>query len=562
MDPWEVIVRMIQAQGTEFVFGIGDTFVNMYAEKVPGIRAINVRSEGSAPFMAMAYSRLSGNIGVCTASPGPGVAELVPGALEAYYGCSPLVMPCLSAPQKTKGMGEFQECDQVGMMKPVTKWSAQIPRLDSIPWYLKRAFSTAINGQPGPVYLDLPADVAGAGPFAEYWGLDEVNTEEPEYQKAKKFRSGGDPVSISEAAELMQKASLPLVVAGSGVILSAAFAEFKEFLELLGIPFVTTPGGRGVLSEDHPLALGGVGLYRTKLGKKMYSETDLLISIGSRNESFQTHGWADKPDNAKFIQIDVEPFEIDRNWNPDVAIVGDAKIVLKQLIDCIKGKFKPVDFMEMTRTLELIELKKEYEQEVKEECMNESIPLSAKRIVYELNSVFGKDTILVNENGGQDTWSYCFPYYKVQNTLGSIPVAEQTCMGMGVVGAIAAKLTRPEKNVVCVTGDGAFQMYMKELPTAAQYKVGCTWVIINNSSLGWIKWLQEKYGTADTTTFTVQPDFVQIAHANQCFGRRVEKTSEVRPALEAALKANKDGIPAVLDFVVPELDMSHFERAE
>ena len=210
---------------------------------------------------------------------------------------------------------------------------------------------------------------------------------------------------------------------------------------------------------------------------------------------------------------------------------------------------------------EVVKAKKEFETEVEAECMTEATPIPAKRIVYELSQVFGKDTILVNENGSQDCWSYCFPYYKVQDGSECVPVAEQTCMGMGVVGAIAAKLTKPEKNVVCVTGDGAFQMYMKELPTAAQYNVGCTWVVLNNSALGWVKAAQiEKVGW-DTATFKVQPDFVKWAEACRCYGRRIETPSEIRPALEEALKVNREGIPAVLDFVTG-IDMSHFERAE
>jgi acetolactate synthase-1/2/3 large subunit len=188
-------------------------------------------------------------------------------------------------------------------------------------------------------------------------------------------------------------------------------------------------------------------------------------------------------------------------------------------------------------------------------------PIPAKRIVYELSKVFGKNTILVNENGSQDCWSYCFPYYTVREGAECVPVAEQTCMGMGVVGAIAAKLTKPEKNVVCVTGDGAFQMYMKELPTAKQYNVGCTWVILNNNALGWPKSRQMAAVGWNTCTFEAQPDFVKLAESCKCYGRRVEKLSEIGPTLEEALKVNEDGIPAVLDFPTG-IDMSHFKRAE
>ncbi len=563
MDPWEVMTNMIAAQGTQFVFGLGDTYINMYAAGA-GMKAVNVRHEASAPFMAMAYARLSGNIGVCTASPGPGVASLVPGVLEAYYGCSPIVMPCLSVTRKTAGMGEFQECDQVGMMRPITRWSAQVPRTDRIPWYMNRAFSEAVNGQPGPVYLDLPGDVAGFGPFTEHYGAERVTMEEPEYTPTRRFRPAADPEAVDRAVEMLLAAERPVVVAGNGAVLSGAFSEFREFIELLGIPFLTTPCGRGILSEDHPLALGLVGLYRTGVGREYFTDSDLLMTVGTRNEGFQTHGWSDYPPGARFIQLDIEPREIGRNWVPDLGLLGDARTVLRQLIGGLQVKSGP-GFTRLPRVRELTAALEQQEAEVAEECSADTVPLLARRIVYDLNRVFGSEAILVNENGSQDTWSYCYPYYKVQSQLGCVSVAEQTCMGMGVVGAIAAKLTHPGRNVVCVTGDGAFQMYMQELATAAQYRAGCTWVILNNSSLGWIKWIQERHNAPDTTTttFDVQPDFARFAEICGCVGMRVQQPSEIRPALQKALKANADGVPAVVDVIIdPEPDMSHFERAD
>jgi len=557
MYPWEAIAHMVKAQGVEFTFGIGDSPLQLYAESVPGIRPVNLRYEGSAPFMAMAYSRLTGKPGVCSASTGPGIANMVPGALEAYSGCSPLVMICPSISQKTEGMGEFQECDQLGMMRPVTKWSARVPHAERIPWFVRRAFSVAMNGQPGPVFLEIPSDVGGDITH----GLD-IQIDLPDYVPAKKLRCAGDPALIGEAADLILKAERRVAIAGNGTILSGASGEFKEFVELLAMPFLTTPAGRGIVSEEHPLALGLGGLYRNRVAKQVYSRADLVIAIGTRNEAFQTHRWRDFPRGAKLIQIDISPFEIGRNWVPDTAIVGDAGIVLRQLTDVLKERGVGAGHFEsLPRIEELMKAKRELETELEAECMVEATPIPAKRIVFELGRTFGDNTILVNENGSQDTWSYVFPCYKLGRGSGCVPVAEQTCMGMGVVGAIAAKLTRPDKNVVCVVGDGAFQMYMKELPTAAQYNAGCTWVVLNNSAFGWPKYYQVETVGWNTTSFTVQPDFVRWAEACKCYGRRIEKPCDIRPALEEALKVNKQGTPAVLDFPTG-LDMSHFKGAE
>ena len=209
------------------------------------------------------------------------------------------------------------------------------------------------------------------------------------------------------------------------------------------------------------------------------------------------------------------------------------------------------------RMKDLQRAKSEYDAIVGEECKTEDIPIRTKRVVRELNEVFGKDTILANENGSQDLWSYYFPYYKVLNTGCCLGMPEQTCFGMGVVGAIAAKLTRPDLKVVCTTGDAAFQFSMKEVPTAVQYGAGVTWVILNNFGLGWEEYYQKYWaesGKIVATKFEAQPDFVKFAEANKCYGERVEKPEGIRSALQNALKANRDKIPAIIEFIVGTYD--------
>jgi acetolactate synthase-1/2/3 large subunit len=194
---------------------------------------------------------------------------------------------------------------------------------------------------------------------------------------------------------------------------------------------------------------------------------------------------------------------------------------------------------------------------VKREGLADSVPIKTRRVIHELGEVFGKDTILVNENGSQDLWSYYWPYYKVREINSCVAPGEQTCMGGGCSAAIGAKLAAPEKNVVCPTGDGAFQMFMKELPTAVQYRAPVTYVVLNNYSLGWIKFGQRNRGDRFIASdFTVQPDFAGVARANQCLGERIDKPEDIRPALQRALRATREGTPAVLDFVVDGWDFA------
>ena len=239
-----------------------------------------------------------------------------------------------------------------------------------------------------------------------------------------------------------------------------------------------------------------------------------------------------------------------------MAIIGDAKLVLQELTKryAERGKAKgPAK----ERRKELIDAKKAYEEKVKAECDTDEMPLKTKRVIRELNAVFGENTILVNENGSQDLWSYYCPYYKVLDVNACVTPGEQTCMGGGVAAAIGAKLAEPGMKVACTTGDGAFQMFMKELPTAVQYEAPVTFVVLNNFSLGWVKFSQKRRGNPFVAAdFTSQPDFARVARACQCHGERVEQPADIRGALERALNANTAGKPAVVEFIVDGWDFA------
>ena len=547
MNVWQGIVSVLKAEKTEYIFGLpgGELFYDALYD-APEIKTVLVREESAGPFMAMGDARLSGRVGICFAPAGPGVANLVPGILEARSACLPVIAIGCSSKRANAGMGAFQEVDQVSVLKPITKWSERVTEPDRISWVMRRAFSLATQGKPGPVYVDIPRDT----------GAEEAKTP-PHVPVEYPLRTAGDPQKIKEAAALLLKARRPVIVAGGGAVSSRAFDEVKKFVELLNLPLMTTPCGRGILSEEHPMAFGLVGLYFSEIGEKVYGEADLMMTLGSRNEDFQSGEQRFFPKGAKYIQVDIDPEEMGRNWVPDVALVGDIKLVLQALLRELqraglkKGKQNP-------RMVKLLKAKEAYEVRVKKECLGDSsMPLKTKRIVRELCEVFGKDAILVNENGSQDLWSYYWPYYKAGNINSCVAPGEQTCMGGGCSAAIGAKLAMPERDVVCTTGDGAFQMFMKELATAAQQKAPVTYVVLNNFSLGWIKFAQRNRGNRFISTdYKVQPDFVQIAQANQCYGERVEKPEDIGPGLKRAIEATRKGVPAVLDFIVDGWDFA------
>ena len=543
---WDVVVDALQDEGVRFVFGLPGNPEALYDSlyDASGIKPVLVRHETSGVFMAMAYAKLTRQPGVCFGSPGPGVANLIPGVLEASSGCASLIVLGSSASSLHEGKGAFQETPQIDMLRPITKWAFRLPSADRTAWAVRRAFSLAANGKPGPVYLDVPFDVGTS------------TTTETEYTPSDRpIRLRPDPEKVKEAAELLLRSERPVIVAGGGAHASAASSELTALSELLGIPVMTTPSGRGVIPESHPLALGLVGLYRTRVGRRVYQEADLVVSLGSRNEEFQTAAWRYFPPGARFIQVDIDPFEIGRNWVPDVAVVGDVKLTLQDLMTAVSQVIERRPLKEMPRVKGIVEAREAFEQEVEAECSDASTPLKSKQIIHEANKVFGAGTVLVNENGSQDLWSYYFPYYKVLDIDGCVAPAEQTCMGFGVAGAIGAKLAAPERKVLCIAGDGAFQMFMKELPTAVQYGAPVTWIVLNNYSLGWIKLhekaLGERYVAVD---FEAQTDFAAVAEACGCHGEHIEEAEAIHLALEEALKQNEAGIPAVLDFVVDPWD--------
>jgi len=543
------LVKCLKEEGVKFLFGLaGNTKIYAELYDFPEIKPILVRHECSGAFMAYAVGRLTGRPGVVHATSGPGVAYIVPGMLEAFSGCIPVFAPCRAPPTAFEGMGVLQETEQMAMIRPITKASYRIQKADRIPWYVQRGFSLAVNGKPGPVYIEIPDDVA-------------VEEAKPStYVKSTGIiRCAGDPERITEAANLISLAQRPVIVAGGGLILSRASNELIRFASMLGIPVLTSASGRGSIPENHPLSVGLIGLYRTQNGKEVFEEADLVISVGCRFEELSSGRWKFWPEGAKFIQVDIDSSEIARNFVPDVGVVGDAKIVLNQLVDAVHQRIRR-GRTKSQRLQSLLKAKSEYEAAIEKECKTKT--LRTKLVVRTLNSVFAENTILVNENGAADLWSYYSPYYKVLDAGDCIPPAEQTAMGLGVAGSIAAKLVMPNKKVVTVCGDASFQMFMKELPTAVQYNAAVTWVVLNDFSIGWNKWTERlntggKYVGVD---FEVQPDFRKIAEANKCFGLKVERASEVEGALRAALKANEEGLPAVLDFLIEPFDYNEFFR--
>ncbi len=549
MTGWQAVVEGLKAEGVRFVFGLPGDPKHLYDALVElrpdGPEPIGVRHETSGAFMAMAYTRVTNEVAVCFGCPGPGIANLVPGILEAYSGCTPMLIIGVRASRHTNGMGAFQETDHIGMLTPITRWATTVETAERIPWTIRRAVQIATTGPRGPVYVELPADI-GLGTW-----------EIPAYEPAvRDLRPGADPAAISAAVDLLLAAKRPLLITGGGTILSGAGAAVEALSTEFGLPVQTTPAGRGSVPETHPLFCGLVGLYRTTVPKAIYEESDLLMTVGSRMEEFQG-GFFPLTPGTKIIQIEIEAFEIGRHWRPDVAILADARAAIAALGAELRRRGASRNAVRAgeiaTRASATVAAAR---ADAEASLASGEMPFKGKAIVSEINRVFGANTILVKENGGQDLWAYYWPYYRVLDAGCCVPPAEQTAMGYGVIGAMAAKLAAPERNVVVTTGDGAFQMACHEIGTAAQNKLGVTWVVLNDGAFGWVQWIQKRElaGRVAATTFEPAIDNVAIAKASGCEAVRVRSAAELSAALEQAKAANARGIPFLIDVPV---DQSH-----
>ncbi len=550
MSPWRMIVEALKAEGIDRLFGLPGNPIHLVDDlhRHSNIQNVLVRHEHSGVSLAYAYARVTGRPAVCYGNPGPGITNMATALLEAHSASLPVIALSNGTPISSDGKGAFQELDSVSFMRPVTKWATRIVSPETTPWVMQRAFSIAKNGRPGPVFIDVPSDIA----------LQSCSM--PPYKRSldrHMFRPDSD--AIAAAAALVKKAKQPIIICGSGAVSARAGTNITRLAESIGAALYTTPGGRGTYAEDHPLCLGQIGLYFTDAGKKYFDESDLVISFGSRLEDFSTGGWTLWPSRAKFIQIDIDPESIGLNIRPHTALVGDAELTAIDLLTAIDNLSVKNS---VSRFRVVNKLQTRYIANIQRQLKRQTKPISGRQVVGAINRVFGKDTIMVHENGGADLWSYYWPYYQVLDAGDCIPMGEQTAMGMGVIGAIAAKMAAPNKNVVCVAGDGAMQMAMMELTTAAENKCGITWVVLNNAALGWPQYIQvlEKQAKI-ATNFESSPEFAKMARSQNCKGIRVTEPDKVEPALRSALRANRSGIPVLVEVQIAKHDYApHFQH--
>jgi acetolactate synthase-1/2/3 large subunit len=523
----DLLAEALQRQGVEaFFFLMGAPMLG--AEKAciaRGIKGVDVRHEQGAAMMAHAYARVASRAGVCMACSGPGALNFGMGLANALVDCAPVVAIGGSSPVREYGTGAFQEFDQVAALRPVTKWAERVYETRRIPEYVDIAFRKARSGKPGPVYLDLPGDVLQQS-------VDEASVTWP--SAARRYataRSQGDAALVQQAIEILAQAERPVVLSGSGVLWSGAAETLRGFVERFGIPIYTTPQGRGVVPEDSALVYASARSTALK-------EADAVLVVGTRLNYVFNHGLPPRIHaDAKIIRIDIDADEIGANQRVDVGILGDADAVVRQMHAAGAERIQASAFEGWRARLQAIETDKAAAQEI--ELANDALPIHPLRLCKEIRDFIDRDAVLVVD--GQEILNYgrqSIPTFVAGHRLNSGPFGT---MGVGVPFGVGAKAAKPGTQVVVLHGDGSFGMNGFEMDTAVRHGLPILVVISLNG--GWTADPKgEKPGRALGYT-----RYDEMARVMGCHGEYVERPEDIRPALERAKQAMKEGKPAVVN---------------
>lgn len=537
----QAIIASLEAEGVDTIFGYpGGQAIKIYDALYDSkqIHHVLARHEQGATHMADGYARATGKVGVVLVTSGPGATNTVTGIATAYMDSIPMVVITGQVTRGVIGTDSFQESDIVGITMPVVKHSFLLQSTDDLTRTLREAFYIASTGRPGPVLIDIPSDLSGAEMVFHYPDSVSLPSYKPTYR--------GNARQVKQAAELIQKAERPLLYAGGGIVTSHACAELTELAERMQIPVVTTLMGKGAMRCSNPLNLGPVGMHGSKYANMAVTECDLLIAVGARFSDRVTGKVSEFAPHAKVIHIDIDPAEIGKIINPVVPIVGDAKGVLAAINERLaKADAQPIDRAWVDDVFSWRERWPFYTSDFSD-YPNAIAP---EVVLHKLSQKLDPEaSIVTTEVGQHQMWAHQNIHREHARTF--ISSGGLGTMGFGFPAAIGAKIGCPESEVVCVAGDGSFQMNSQEMATAKINDVPVKVLIIDNRALGMVhQWQSLFYNKRYSfTELADNPDFVKLADAYGWRARRVEKPEDVDAALDEML-ASKE--PYLLDVMIP-----------
>jgi acetolactate synthase-1/2/3 large subunit len=526
----EILVRCLQAEGVKFLWGYpGGAVLYIYDAlyKQDTIEHVLVRHEQAAVHAADGYARASGEVGVALVTSGPGVTNAVTGIATAYMDSIPMVIITGQVPTPAIGLDAFQECDTVGITRPIVKHNFLVKDVRDLAMTLKKAFHIARTGRPGPVVVDIPKDVSmHRAPF-----FYPERVEMRSYNPVRKGHGG----QIRKAVQLLLGAKRPYIYTGGGVVLGNASAELRELANLLGFPVTNTLMGLGAMPSSDPKFLGMLGMHGTYEANMTMQTCDVLLAVGAR---FDDRVIGNPKHFAsverKIIHVDIDPSSISKRVRVDIPIVGDVKDVLQELIAQLREAHAKPDAAALTSWWGQIN---EWRQRDCLKFKNSTEVIKPQYVVetlWELTK--DRDTYITSDVGQHQMWAA--QYYRFDEPRRWINSGGLGTMGVGLPYAMGIKLAKPDSDVFCITGEGSIQMCIQELSTCLQYKTPVKIVSLNNRYLGMVRqWQQIDYGGRYSHSYMdALPDFVKLAEAYGHVGLKVEKPSDVEGALREAIR--------------------------
>ena len=525
----EAVIRCLIEEGVDLIYGYpGGAIMPIYDELYKFQDKLNhvlTRHEQGATHAAQGYSRVSGKVGVVTATSGPGATNLVTGIADAQIDSTPMVCITGQVASHLLGSDAFQETDIIGISTPVTKWNCQITKAVDIPKVLAKAFYIAKSGRPGPVLIDITKD-------AQFEMMDF------HYEKCYSLRSyiPTPKYSISDiekAVKLINSSKKPLIVWGQGVILGNAENEFKEFIEKTGIPAAWTILGLSGLPTEHPLNVGMVGMHGNYGPNVLTNECDLLIAIGMRFDDRVTGNLETYAKQAKIIHFEIDPAEINKNVDVDIAILGNVKETIPKVTNLIK-KNSHKKWLNKFHTFYKIE----YEKVIKDDIHPSKDGLTMGEVIREINEASDGNAIIVTDVG-QHQMVAC-RYASFKESKSNVTSGGLGTMGFALPAALGAKMGAPEREVVAIIGDGGYQMTIQELGTIFQTGAAVKIVVLNNEYLGMVRqWQQMFFEKRYASTEMINPDFVAIAKGYYIDAKKIEKRDELKTSITKMMNSNK-----------------------
>lgn len=542
MHGGRVLAESLMNHGVEVVFGVpgGQTLAlydGIHALK-PRLRHILMRDERSAAYAADGYARVTGKVGVCDATVGPGATKLPSGLGEAFNSSVPILAIISDLNQswttvRYRGAAS-QAVDQVAMLTPLCKWIGSADSSRALPNLVRSALAQATTDRPGPVVLNIPEDVFLAE-TAE--GSLDLRADATASHFPRK-RPRPDPDAVRRAAEILVRADRPFLLAGGGAHLSGAGCEVRALAELLSLPVATTFSGKGILGESHPLAVGVFGFFGTRAAQAVAEEADVILHVGSKSGQNSTFLWTlPKPDQT-LIHLDIDPAEPGKVFPTAVDLVGDAKAGLEDLIRRVQ-EILPESRLRLDRRAHIREVKAQWEAFILPELQASDIPIRPQRVMAALQAAFGPEDVLVCDASFPSGWGAVF---FAQATPGRRCLFPRGLagLGFGLPAAIGARIAHARGQVYCLAGDGGFAYSLGELATLTQHGLKVICLVLNNRSLAWVQYLQRLQfrGRYESVEFP-DLDFAKVAEGLGCRGISVERPDELKGAIADAARGEE-----------------------